>query len=187
MGARFPMLREDHVEFIRRQPMFFVATAPNDGRVNVSPKGLDALRIVDASTVLWLNLTGSGNETAAHVRENGRMTLMFCAFEGKPLIMRLFGRAEAIHPGDAQWPALAGEFGAPLGARQVFRLRIDTVQTSCGFGVPLMQFEAQRDLLPKWTEQRGERGVVDYWREHNAASIDGLDTGISSALHQSLG
>lgn len=122
--------------FIEEQQLFFVATAAPDGRVNMSPKGLDSLRIVDDNHVVWLNLSGSGNETAAHLRESSRMTLMFCAFEGSARILRVYGTAKATHPGEPGWEALVTQFPEMAGSRQIFEMEIDLVQTSCGTGVP---------------------------------------------------
>ncbi len=151
--------------FIKRQHLFFVATAAPDGRVNMSPKGLDSLRVIDDNRIIWLNLTGSGNETAAHLRASNRMTLMFCAFEGDALILRVYGSASTLHPHDAGWDDAVAKFPAMAGSRQVFDMTIDMVQTSCGTGVPLMTFEKQRgpeELLPYYADM-GEDGVRDYW------------------------
>lgn len=166
--------------FIKRQPLFFVATAAPEGRVNVSPKGLDSLRVLDANRIVWLNLSGSGNETAAHLRESPRMTLMFCAFDGDPMILRVYGAARALHPGDEGWPALATLFPPMAGSRQIFDLAIDLVQTSCGTGVPEMRVvrpRGERELLPFYAEM-GEDGVRDYWARKNRLSIDGKPTGL---------
>lgn len=160
--------------------MFFVGTAAPEGRVNISPKGLDTLRILADDRIVWLNLSGSGNETAAHLREADRMTLMFCAFEGEARILRVYGRARVLHPRDAGFADLAGLFPALAGARQVFDLAIDTVQTSCGSGVPVMTFARQRgaeELVPFY-EQMGQEGVEAYWRRKNVLSLDGKPTGI---------
>ena len=166
--------------FIASQPLFFVATAAPDGRVNLSPKGMDSLRILGDTKIIWLNLSGSGNETAAHLREHPRMTLMFCAFEGEALILRVYGTAKAVHPNEQDWAEQLGKFPAMAGARQVFELDIDLVQTSCGTGVPRMQFIAQRgptELLPFYADM-GEDGVRAYWKRRNAVSLDGKATGI---------
>ena len=166
--------------FIRRQKLFFVATAAASGRVNMSPKGMDSLRIIDDRNILWLNLTGSGNETAAHLRDTNRMTLMFCAFEGHALILRVYGTARVLHPRDAGWDAAIARFPPMPGSRQIFDMNIDLVQTSCGTGVPVMTFEKERgpeELLPFYAEM-GDDGVRDYWRRKNSQSIDGADTGI---------
>ncbi|MCU0912376.1 MAG: pyridoxamine 5'-phosphate oxidase family protein [Rhodobacteraceae bacterium] len=166
--------------FIERQPMFFVATAAPEGRVNLSPKGMDTLRILDDRRIVWLNLSGSGNETAAHLRESPRMTLMFCAFEGEAMILRVYGQAATFHPRDAAWSDLAPLFPEIAGSRQIFDLRVDLVQTSCGTGVPRMAFVADRaeeELVPYY-ERLGPDGVKDYWQRKNVSSLDGRPTGI---------
>jgi len=166
--------------FIECQPVFFVATAAPGGRVNVSPKGMSTLRILGDAHIRWLNLSGSGNETAAHLRASNRMTLMFCAFEGNPMILRVYGQATTSHPRDADWEAKVADFPTPAGSRQIFDLRLDLVQTSCGSGVPIMRFVKDRgaeELVPHY-ERMGLEGVVEYWRRRNAVSIDGMATGI---------
>ncbi len=166
--------------FIVRQPLFFVATAGPDGRVNLSPKGLETLQVKGPQRIVWMNLTGSGNETAAHVRADPRMTLMFCAFEGSPMILRVYGNAHVFHPRDAEWPLLADGFPDMAGERQIFDLEIDLVQTSCGTGVPVMNQVKQRghdELLPFYAEM-GPDGVRAYWRRKNRLSLDGVETGI---------
>jgi hypothetical protein len=178
MGKKYQEITPEQMSFIASQKLFFCASAAPEGRVNVSPKGGDSLRVLGPNRVIWLNLTGSGNETAAHVLENPRMTLMFCAFEGSPKILRLYGNATAIGPGDPEWEELYSMFGSQLGARQIFDLAIDLVQTSCGFGVPYFDYAGERDKLKQWAEEKGEQGVRDYWRQKNAASLDGKDTGI---------
>jgi hypothetical protein len=137
MGKRFSELNDQHIRFIDRQKMFFVGTAAAESRVNVSPKGMDSLRVLGNNRVVWLNVTGSGNESSAHVQQNPRMTIMFCAFEGLPLILRLYGTARVIHPRDAEWAELYALFPPLPGARQIFDLSVDLVQTSCGQAVPL--------------------------------------------------
>lgn len=178
MAEQFDRLEDGHIAFIAAQHIFFVGTAGAQGHVNVSPKGMDSFRVLDPGTVAWLNLTGSGNETAAHVRENGRMTVMFCAFDKQPLILRLYGQAAAVHTGDARWEKLAELFPAHPGARQVFVLEVSLVQTSCGYGVPYYEFAGERPTLTKWAHRRGADGIREYWREENARSLDGADTGI---------
>ncbi|MGB0411312.1 MAG: pyridoxamine 5'-phosphate oxidase family protein [Pikeienuella sp.] len=166
--------------FIERQPMFFVATAAPDGRVNVSPKGMDSLRVISDTRIRWVNVSGSGNETAAHVAATPRMTLMFCAFEGDALILRTYGTARTTHWHDHDWATASAPFPQMAGARQVFDLEIDLVQTSCGTGVPLMEFRAQRgpeELLPFYADM-GADGVKDYWQRKNTLSIDGAPTGV---------
>ncbi|MEX0369097.1 MAG: pyridoxamine 5'-phosphate oxidase family protein [Tateyamaria sp.] len=167
-------------KFIAAQPMFFVATAASTGRVNLSPKGADTLRIVDDSTLRWLNLTGSGNETAGHVRALNRMTLMFCAFEGDALILRVYGTARVLHPRDTDWDAAIAQFPDFAGSRQVFDLDIEAVQTSCGTGVPRMQFKGDRvaDELVPYYDDMGADGVRDYWQRKNTETIDGFPTGL---------
>jgi hypothetical protein len=181
MGQRYSELSQELIQFIWKQQMFFVATAPADGYVNLSPKGLDSLRVLDPHTVAWLNVTGSGNESAAHVLENGRMTIMFCAFEGKPMILRLYGQARVVHQRDAEWDALFVSFDGLAGARQIFVLNIELVQTSCGMGVPLFDYHGQRQQLVEWAEKKGPDGLEEYWERKNQVSLDGKPTGIFSA------
>lgn len=175
-----PKLNGTLRDFIERQPLFFVATAAPQGRVNLSPKGLKSLKVMDERRIVWINLSGSGNETAAHLRENDRMTLMFCAFAGEAMILRVYGHAKMFHPRDPEWSGLVGLFVPLAGSRQIFDLAIDMVQTSCGTGVPLMDFRAERgasDLLPFY-EAMGEEGLRDYWKRKNTVSVDGKPTGI---------
>ena len=166
--------------FIAEQKIFFAATAPTEGRLNLSPKGLDTFRCLDDKTVAFLNLTGSGNETAAHLGQNGRMTMMFCSFSEKPLILRLYGRGRAVHPRDEEWSKLYPLFEPLPGARQIIVLDIESAQTSCGHGVPRYEFKAHRDLLPRSAEQMGPDGVEAYRQKHNLVSIDGLPTQLLS-------
>ncbi|HIZ34469.1 MAG TPA: pyridoxamine 5'-phosphate oxidase family protein [Candidatus Ruania gallistercoris] len=175
MATFYDTIEPRLVQFIERQQMFFVASAAADGRVNVSPKGLDTFRVLGPSRVAWLNGTGSGNETAAHIAQHPRITVMFCAFEGKPWILRLYGQARIVQPGDPDWMELSGLFPPLLGARQVFDVTVAECQTSCGFGVPLYDFVGQRDLMHSWADRRGPEGLVRYQREKNARSIDGFD------------
>jgi hypothetical protein len=175
-----PKLNSTLIDFIKAQPMFFVGTAAADGRVNISPKGLESLRVLNESKIIWLSLSGSGNETAAHVRELPRMTLMFCAFEGDAMILRVYGTAKATHPSDPAWPEKITQFPTMAGSRQIFELDIDLVQSSCGTGVPRMDFVSERgptELLPFY-EDMGEDGMKAYWTRKNRRSIDGKDTGI---------
>lgn len=178
MAQMYEEMSERHAEFVQAQNMYFVGTATADSRINVSPKGMDSLRIISPKRVAWLNVTGSGNETSAHVQADARMTVMFCAFEGPPLILRLYGKACVVHPGDADWSALYALFKPQPGARQIFDLAIDHVQTSCGMGVPLYDFKDQRGQLEPWAEKKGEAGLHDYWALKNQTSIDGLPTHI---------
>lgn len=166
--------------FIEKQNVFFVATAAQDGRVNVSPKGADTLRVLDDTTLRWLNLSGSGNETAGHIKQQNRITMMFCAFEGDALILRVYGTARILHPRDSDWDAVVSGFPNLAGSRQVFDITIDGVQTSCGTGVPVMPFErsrAETELVPYYDEM-GPDGVDAYWRKKNVETIDGFQTGL---------
>ena len=178
MGKQFQEIEQQHQSFIESQKMFFVASAAPDGYVNLSPKGLDSLRILDKNRVIWLNLTGSGNETAAHLLENPRMTIMFCAFEGKPMILRLYGTAKTYHPRDAEWNDLIQQFPPNFGARQIFDLQVEMVQTSCGFAVPLYTYQEQRQILVDWADKKGQEGIQDYWEEKNQKSLNDKPTGI---------
>lgn len=178
MAKCFPSLNAQHQQFIAEQHLFFVATATAESRVNLSPKGMNTLKVLGPDRVVWLNLTGSGNESAAHVQADPRMTLMFCAFTGTPLILRVYGKARVVHPYDADWAEWLAHFPAQVGARQVFVLTVDLVQTSCGFGVPLMAYEGDREQLAKWAEAKGDDGLHQYWRERNQHSIDGIATHI---------
>ena len=179
MGRKYQTLDDRRRQFIEQQRIFFVATAASDGHVNLSPKGMDTLRVVAPDRVVWLNLTGSGNESAAHLRENDRITLMFCAFEGDPLILRVYGNARTIHPHDADWPRQLGLFRPIAGGRQIIEIAIDMVQTSCGMGVPRYDFVEDRDQLEAWARKKGEQGLRDYWQRKNRLSIDGKPTGIA--------
>ena len=166
--------------FIERQHVFFVATAAENGRVNLSPKGADTLRILDDHRMRWLNLSGSGNETAGHIKRQNRITLMFCAFEGDALILRVYGKAKVIHPRDVEWEDASSDFPKLAGSRQVFDVVIESVQTSCGTGVPFMAFEKNRadsELVPFYDEM-GPDGVEAYWRKKNVVTIDGFQTGL---------
>ena len=180
MGKRFNEIGDQRREFIEQQKMFFVGTADSDGRVNVSPKGMDSFKVMGDNRVVWLNMTGSGNETAAHLVENDRMTIMFCAFEGSPMILRLFGHARVIHPRDSEWDGLFSMFRAIPGARQIMDMQVDLVQESCGMAVPLFDFNEQRDLLVQWADRKGDQGLHDYWESRNQVSIDGKPTRILS-------
>ncbi len=178
MGQQFASIDDRRRTFIESQHMFFVATAARDGRVNVSPKGLDTLRVLGPNRVAWLNLTGSGHETAAHLRDTPRMTLMFCSFDREPLILRLYGTAREVQPGDDGWDELYEGFPPRTGARQIYDVDIDLVQTSCGYAVPFMTFDAERPLLDAWADKRGSEGMKQYWQEKNLHSIDGFPTGL---------
>lgn len=175
MGAVIEQLDDAMVEWISKQHVFFVASAPTEGgHVNVSPKGYDSLRILDPLTVAYLDLTGSGAETIAHIRENGRVTIMFCAFEGPPRVLRLFGTGE-VHPvGTDGFDDLEGLFPDVPGARAIIRIALDRIQTSCGYAVPFMDYREERPTLIQWAERKGDDGLAAYWTDKNSASIDGL-------------
>ena len=179
MAKLYDQITDRLAEFIQAQPLFFVASAPlaADGHVNLSPKGLDCLRILSPTQVAYLDLTGSGNETSAHIQENGRITLMFCAFNGPPNILRLYGQGRTILPGTAEWETLRPLFPEHPGARQIVVADISRVQTSCGYAVPLMEYKADRPGLISWAEAKGEAGVAEYRRHKNMVSLDGKPTG----------
>lgn len=178
MADQYDELNEKHIEFIAKQHMFFVGTAGEEGFVNVSPKGMDSFHIINNSTVAWLNLTGSGNETAAHLLEVNRMTIMFCSFDKQPLIMRIYGKAKTIHPRDKEWSELKSLFPEYKGARQIFELDIELVQTSCGYAVPKYDYKEERQTLLKWADKKGPEGVEEYWKENNTKSLNNKETGI---------
>lgn len=178
MGKRYSEIPDKLKQFIEEQKVFFVGTATTDGRINISPKGMDSLRILDANRVLWLSVTGSGNETSAHVQENPRMTIMFAALEGNPMILRLYGSARVIHKKDSDWKDKVTLFGRLPGARQIFDMTVDLVQTSCGMGVPFYEYAGEREQLNEWANKKGEEGIKEYWREQNQESIDGKKTHI---------
>lgn len=175
MGKVYEFLDESMRSFIGRQRVFFVATAPSDGgHVNLSPKGLDTLRIIDGRTIVYLDYVGSGAETIAHLRQNGRIVIMMCAFEGPPKIVRLHGRGEAIEPEDADYPSMRALFPADIPARSVIRVRVERISDSCGYGVPLYAFQRDRNHLAAWTEKKGTDGLVEYQVKNNRRSVDGL-------------
>jgi len=176
--ATHPNIMPEIQAFIEAQAMYFVASAPlsAEGHVNVSPKGLETFRVLSPTRVAYLDLTGSGNETAAHVLENGRITMMFCAFNGAPSILRLYGKGSSVRPGAGEWAELAALFPDLPGVRQIIVADISRVQTSCGFGVPQMELVGQRDLLPQWAEKKGAAAIGEYRQKKNRVSIDGLPT-----------
>lgn len=178
MAKRVDELSNGMIEFIEAQKIYFVGTAADDGTINVSPKGFDSLRVLSPNRVVWLNITGSGNETAAHLAQNDRMTMMFCAFDGNPKILRLYGKAHAVHPRDADWDELSALFQPHDSARQYVNFNIELAQTSCGFGVPLYDFKIERDNMDRWLASKGKSDIEDYWREKNQLSLDGLPTHI---------
>jgi hypothetical protein len=180
VAEQFKAIAAQHRAFIEKQHIFFVASAARGSRINLSPKGLDSLRVLDAHTVVYLDLTGSGNETAAHLKADGRLTMMFCAFEGPPLILRLYGRGRVLPRGGGEYEALiAARFGGEerIGARQMVQLDVERVSTSCGYAVPNLAFRAERAGLDAWAEKKGPDGLVAYRAEHNKVSIDDLPSG----------
>ncbi|MEM6446147.1 MAG: pyridoxamine 5'-phosphate oxidase family protein [Cyanobacteria bacterium J06642_2] len=182
MAKFYDELTEPLQRFVAKQQIFFTGTAPHEGRVNVSPKGMDTFRCLSSKEVAYLDLTGSGNETSAHIEENGRLTLMLCSFVGKPTILRMYGRGRVIRQGDADWKTYAGHFELLPGARQIIKLDIDSVQTSCGFGVPMYEYAGDRSELVEWAEKKGDRGLHEYRHKKNRVSIDGLPTGLRSEI-----
>jgi hypothetical protein len=176
MAAFYKQIDPKFQDFIAEQHIYFVASAPNDGRINLSPKGMNSFRCLDANTVAYLDLTGSGNETSAHLAQNGRLTIMFCSFTEKPLILRLYGTGRAVRPRDEDWSALYAKFEPLAGTRQIILMTVETVQTSCGFGVPFYDLKGERPTLVDYWEKQGAEGVADYWAQKNTQSIDGLPT-----------
>ncbi len=182
MGKVFAGLDDDLLGFIARQHVFFVATAPltADGHVNLSPKGLDTFRVIGPTTVAYLDLTGSGVETIAHLRENGRLTVMFCAFEGRPRILRLYGRGRSVEPGDAEWVTVSAHFTELPGVRSVIVLEVERIADSCGYAVPRYEYIGDRPQLLDWAEKKGDDGLRKYQVQKNRTSLDGLP-GLPSA------
>jgi hypothetical protein len=181
MAKQFERIEPIHRQFIERQHIFFNASAVASGHINVSPRDVASFRVLTENSVVYLDRTGSGNETAAHLLANGRFTLMFCSFEGPPLILRLYGQGRILYRHSSEYDSLlASHFdnAEPPGARQMVFLDVDLVQTSCGFGVPLFEYVGERDQLVRWAESKGEDGLDDYRRQKNARSIDGLPTGL---------
>ena len=176
MGTPMTALTPELQAFIEHQHVFFVASAPSGpgGHVNLSPKGLDTFRVLSPAQVAYLDITGSGNETAAHVAQNGRLTFMFCAFDGKPRILRLFGTGRVVLPTDPQFNQLAPRFPALPGIRQIILMDISRVKSSCGFGLPLMTFTGDRTEMPTWALDKGEPGLAEYRMKNNRTSLDGL-------------
>lgn len=178
MAKFYRQLDDTLCDFICEQKMFFTATAPKAGRINLSPKGMDTFRCIDNHTVAYLDLTGSGNETAAHITENGRLTIMFCSFSEKPLILRLYGNGRVVKPKDEEWQLFHSHFLSRLGERQIIVLDIDSVQTSCGFAVPIYELKEERPTLTQWAAKKGEVGIKEYREAKNQYSIDGLPTNL---------
>jgi len=178
VGQQYTEISDKLINFIEQQKLFFVGTAGQEGRVNISPKGMDSFRVLDANRVIWLNVTGSGNETAAHVQQLPRMTVMFTAFEGKPMILRLYGQAKVIHKTDPEWDELYAHFPPMPAARQIFDLSVDLVQSSCGMSVPYYDYVGEREQLTDWAIKKGEDGIKEYWQKNNQVSLDGVETNI---------
>ena len=180
MSKFYTSITKRVLQFIEKQKVFFVATAPEIGRINVSPKGMDSFRVINENRVLWLNVTGSGNETAAHLLENNRITIMFCSFEGAPNILRLYGKGKEIKETDQNWNEVVSLFPKTPGTRQVFDITIESAQTSCGMSIPFFDYKGEREELNDWASEKGKDGIKDYWEAKNQTSIDGLPTHILS-------
>lgn len=180
MAQQHTELFEELVDFIKEQKIFFVSTATADSRINISPKGMDSLRILDKNRIIWLNVTGSGNETSAHIQENPRMTIMFVSFDEKPMILRVYGKAKVIHKNDTEWETLFSLFPALPASRQIFDVEIELVQTSCGMGVPFFNYIGEREQLNTLHTQLGEEKIKEYWQRKNQFSLDGKPTHIVS-------
>lgn len=178
MAKQFPGIAPAHRKFIEKQHIFFVGSAAADGRVNVSPKGMDSLRVVDENRILWRNLTGSGNETAGHLKQVNRMTIMWCGFEQQTMIMRAYGTASTLHRHDDGFDELNAHFPSHRGARQIYDMTVDLLQTSCGYAVPYFDFVGERDTLTSWTEDRDDATLRAYQKEKNMVTLDGAPTGI---------
>jgi len=177
MAKFYSTINEQHRQFMASQPVFFTASAASNGHINVSPKGYDAFRILDEKTVAYMDLTGSGNETSAHIEENGRLTIMFCSFGNEPMIMRLFGTAKVIVKSHPDWSQHQALFPSFAGQRQIIVLEVEKVQTSCGYGVPLMRFESHRSMMQEWGEKKEQQqSLRAYQTKNNARSMDGLPT-----------
>jgi len=176
MAVKFDSINKAHREFIEKQKMFFIGSAGAEGFINVSPKGMDTLKVIDENTVVWLNHTGSGNETSAHVQENGRMTIMFNSFDKAPMILKLYGKGKVIHDKDESWEEMSSYFDAFVGARQFFEMHVELVLTSCGFGVPQYKYIGERNKLQKWAQKKGREGMKAYWAEKNMVTLNGVPT-----------
>jgi hypothetical protein len=174
MSGLLDELDDPIATWIERQHLFFVATAAAEGHVNLSPKGLDTFAVLDRHRVAYLDLTGSGVETIAHIRDNGRITVMFCAFDGAPRILRLFGTGQVHYPDSPEFAELAGRFPEHLGTRSVITVDVDRIHESCGYGIPIYQYQGERRALDAWAEKKGVDGLVAYRESKNSYSIDGL-------------
>lgn len=180
MGKFFDSIQDQHKAFIAKQRLFFTGTAPlsQEGHVNISPKGLDSFRVLSPTRVAYMDIIGSGNETSAHILENGRITFMFCAFDGPPNILRLYGHGTTILPSHPEWETLSPHFELQLATRQIIVADIHKVQTSCGFGVPLYEYVGERDYTQQWAAKKGVEGIEAYKIEKNRVSLDGLPTAL---------
>ncbi len=178
MAVKFESINKEHKEFIGKQKMFVIGSTGAKGFINVSPKGMDSFKIVNENTVVWMNHTGSGNETSAHVQENGRMTIMFNSFDKVPMILKLYDKATVIHEKDERWEEVSSHFIEFVGARQFFELNVELVLTSCGFGVPQYKYIGERNKLQKWAEKKGREGMKAYWSEKNVETLDGVLTNV---------
>lgn len=188
MAKFYESITDTLQDFIRKQHLFFVASAPlsGEGHVNVSPKGVDSFRIFSPNRVGYLDLTGSGNETSSHMLENGRVTFMFCAFEGAPMILRLFGKGYTVLPGTAEWDELIPNFTQHIGARQIIMADIHMVQTACGYAVPLYEYASERDTWERWAENKVQNDELEAYRaEKNACSLDELPSPLGEKMHSS--
>jgi hypothetical protein len=176
MGKVYELLTPELQQWLTQQKVFFVATAPSSqaGHINCSPKGGDTFRILGEHEVAYLDLTGSGIETAAHIQENGRIVIMFCAFDGPPKIVRLHGKGEVVYPSDPDFARLQACFASQAGIRAFIRVKVTRISDSCGHGVPLMAFVGHRDLIEKWSMTKGQEWLAEYRASKNQASIDGI-------------
>jgi hypothetical protein len=181
MSEFFDKITPELANFIVKQPVFFVATAAPGARINLSPKGMDTFRVLDEKRVGYLDLTGSGNETAAHLLRDGRITIMFCSFDKSAEIARIYGRGAVVRPTDERWPKLIAHFPKLSGVRQIMEISVESAMTSCGYGVPRMREMTERDTLEKYWTKRGEGKKEEYQQDHNLRSIDGLPTGMPEA------
>lgn len=179
MADFFNHITDKHVDFLAEQPMFFTATACASGRINLSPKGNDSFRVLSPKLCGYLDMGGSGNETAAHIKNDGRITLMFNSFSRNPLIYRIYGKGRVVRPSHKEFAELRSQFPAELPARQIILIEVESTQTSCGYAVPIAEEMTSRDTLVKWVAQKGEEKIRAYEQENNVKSIDGFDTGLN--------
>ena len=178
MGQQFNELSQEHIDFIGQQKLYFVGTATADSKINISPKGQDSFRVISPRKVAWLNVTGSGNESAAHVQVDPRMTIMFTAFEGNPIILRIYGLARVIHQNDQDWSEYSSLFPVLPGTRQIFEVNVELVQKSCGMSVPFYEYVGERNQLRDWAIAKGKDGIAEYWKQKNQISLDSIPTHI---------